>query len=78
MQFDWSREAAVIGGVETVVKAAHMRLCHSRFFLVQVFPLERQEMMLEAMRSAFHFFGGVHRPSALVQRRRPRQRPRAR
>lgn len=61
MQFDWSREAACIGGVETVVKAAHMRLCHSRFFLVQVFPLERQEMMLEAMRSAFHFFGGVPR-----------------
>lgn len=61
MQFDWSREVACIGGVETVVKAAHARLCHSRFFLVQVFPLERQEMMLEAMKGAFHFFGGVPR-----------------
>jgi len=61
MQFDWSREVVCIGGMETVVKAAHARLCHSRFFLVQVFPLERQEMMLEAMKSAFHFFGGVPR-----------------
>lgn len=61
VQFDWSREVARIDGVDTFVKAAHMRLCHSRLFLVQVFPLERQEMMLEALRRSFHFFGGVPR-----------------
>lgn len=61
MQFDWSTEVARIGGVDTMVKVAQMRLCHSRLCLVQAFPLERQEMMLEGIRRAFHFFGGVPR-----------------
>src|SRR5690606_12597796 len=34
-QFDWSHEHVELGGVEQVVKVAHVRLCHSRvFFLV--------------------------------------------
>ena len=49
MQFDWSHEVARIGGVDTMVKVAQMRLCHSRLCLVQAFPLGRQEMMLEGI-----------------------------
>ena len=59
MQFDWSTERAVIGGLPTIVKVAQMRLCHSRMCLVQAFRYERQEMMLEGLRRSFHFFGGV-------------------
>jgi hypothetical protein len=29
-QFDWSHEIVVINGATTIVKVAHMRLCHSR------------------------------------------------
>ena len=60
-QFDWSHEYAVLSGATTRVKAAHMRLCHSRMYLVQVFPREGQEMVFEAHERAFRFFGGVCR-----------------
>src|SRR5439155_13273511 len=29
-QFDWSHEIVVLNGVATLVKVAHVRLCHSR------------------------------------------------
>ena len=61
LQFDWSTERAVIGGLPTIVKVAQMRLCHSRMCLVQVFRYERQEMMLEGLRRSLHFFGGAPR-----------------
>lgn len=61
MQFDWSTERVMVSGVATVVKAAHVRLCHSRMCFVQVFACERQEMMLEGLRRAIHFFGGTPR-----------------
>ena len=60
-QFDWSHEYAVVAGTTTRVKAAHMRLCHSRLFLVQIFPREGQEMVFEAHERSFRFFGGVCR-----------------
>ena len=60
-QFDWSHEYAVVAGTTTRVKAAHMRLCHSRVFLVQIFPREGQEMVFEAHERSFRFFGGVCR-----------------
>ena len=47
-RFDWSHEYAVLSGTTTRVKAAHMRLCHSRMQLVQIFPRESQEMVFEA------------------------------
>ena len=47
-QLDWSHDDAVLSGVTTRVKAAHMRLCHSRMYLVQVFPREGREMAFEA------------------------------
>ena len=60
-QFDWSHEYAVLSGATTRVKAAHMRLCHSRMMLVQLFPRESQEMVFEAHERAFRFFGGACR-----------------
>ena len=30
MQFDWSQEVVILGGVETTVRIAHCRLAHSR------------------------------------------------
>jgi len=43
-QFDWSHEVVVLGGVTTTVKAAHVRLCHSRMPFVWTYPRETQEM----------------------------------
>ena len=60
-QFDWSHEYAVVAGTTTRVKAAHIRLCHSRVFLVQIFPREGQEMVFEAHERSFRLFGGVCR-----------------
>ena len=50
-QFDWSHEYARLSGVTTRVKAAHMRLCYSQMQLVQIFPREGQEMVLDAHRA---------------------------
>ena len=60
-QFDWSHEKIVIAGAVTEVKIAHIRLCHSRFFLTVAYLRESQEMVFDAHRSAFEFFGGVTR-----------------
>jgi transposase len=40
-QFDWSHEVVVLGGVTTTIKVAHIRLCHSRMFLVRAYPRAR-------------------------------------
>ena len=42
-QFDWSHEIALIGGVTTTLKVAHVRLCHSRMMFVRAYPRESQE-----------------------------------
>jgi transposase len=60
-QFDWSHEVVVLGGVTTTVKAAHIRLCHSRMFLVRAYPRETQEMVFDAHEHAFRLFGGMCR-----------------
>jgi hypothetical protein len=44
-QFDWSPEVALIGGVTTTLKVAHVRLCHSRMMFVRAYPRESQEMV---------------------------------
>jgi hypothetical protein len=46
-QFDWSHEIVVLGGVTTAVKAVHVRLCHSRMFLLRAYPRETQEMVFD-------------------------------
>src|SRR3982074_12196 len=47
-QFDWSHEVVLLSGVTVVVKAAHVRLCHSRMLFVRVYPRETQEMVFDA------------------------------
>lgn len=59
MQFDWSEEYVVLGGVRQKVHAAHFRLCHSRKLFVAVYPRESQEMVFDAFIRAFAFFEGV-------------------
>jgi transposase len=57
-QFDWSQEHVVLGGVTTLVKVAHVRLCHSRGACLGSYPRETQEMVFDAHVHAFAFFGG--------------------
>ncbi len=58
-QFDWSHEIALIGGVTTTLKVAHVRLCHSRMMFVRAYPRESQEMVFDAHDRAFAFFKGA-------------------
>ena len=47
-QFDWSHEIVLLNGVTTIVKVAHIRLCHSRLPFVRAYPRESQEMVFDA------------------------------
>jgi len=58
-QFDWSHEIVVMNGVTVTVKAAHVRLCHSRMLFVRAYPRETQEMVFDAHDRAFGFFRGT-------------------
>jgi transposase len=58
-QFDWSHEIVVLDGVTTIVKVAHVRLCHSRMMFVRTYPRETQEMVFDAHERAFAFFKGA-------------------
>jgi hypothetical protein len=58
-KFDWSHEIALIGGVTTTLKVAHVRLCHSRMMFVRAYPRESQEMVFDAHERAFAFFKGA-------------------
>ena len=58
LQFDWSEERVVLGGVEQKVKVAHFRLCRSRKPFVVAYPGESQEMVLDAFVRALSFYGG--------------------
>jgi hypothetical protein len=67
-QFDWSHEIVVLNGVTVTVKAAHVRLCHSRL-LVRADPRETrfcemrktQEIVFDVHEKAFAFFKGAAR-----------------
>src|SRR5213596_3013022 len=58
-QFDWSHEVVLLNGVTVIVKAAHVRLCHSRMLFVRVYPRETQEMVFDAHDRAFALFRGA-------------------
>ena len=58
-QFDWSHEIVVLDGVTVEVKAAHIRLCHSRMPFVRTYLREAQEMVFDAHDKAFAFFRGA-------------------
>src|SRR6202047_1118276 len=58
-EFDWSHEVVLLSGVTVIVKAAHVRLCHSRMLFVRAYPRETQEMVFDAHDRAFAFFRGA-------------------
>ncbi len=60
-QFDWSHEVVLLKGMPVTVKAAHVRLCHSRLPFVRVYPRETQEMVFDAHDRAFALFKGTCR-----------------
>jgi transposase len=60
-QFDWSYEQLLLGGIQTEVKIAQFRLCHSRKPFCIAYTRESLEMLLNAHSRAFEFFGGVCR-----------------
>lgn len=60
-QFDWSEEHAVIGGERTKLQVAHLKLCHSRAFLVRAYLLQTHEMLFDAHNHGFRVLGGVPR-----------------
>ncbi len=60
-QFDWSEDAAVIGGERVKLQIAQFKLCHSRAFLLRAYPLQTHEMLFDAHAHAFAVFGGVPR-----------------
>jgi hypothetical protein len=60
-QFDWSHETITFQGLPLLVKAAHMKLSHSRMPFVRVYFRETQELVFDAHDKAFVFYGGVCR-----------------
>jgi transposase len=60
-QFDWSHETITLRGLPLTVKAAHMKLSHSRMPFVRVYVRETQELVFDAHDKAFAFYGGVCR-----------------
>src|SRR3954465_2473881 len=60
-QFDWSHETITLAGLPLTVKAAHMKLSHSRMPFVRAYFRETQELVFDAHDKAFAFFGGVCR-----------------
>jgi transposase len=58
-QFDWSEDWANIGGERLKLQVAHIKLSHSRVFLVRAYPLQTHEMLFDAHWHAFRVFCGV-------------------
>ncbi len=58
-QFDWSEDFAILGGERTKLQVAHIKLSHSRAFLVQAYLLQTREMLFDAHWHGFRVFGGV-------------------
>lgn len=58
-QFDWSEDWANIGGERAKLQVAHIKLSHSRAFLVRAYPLQTHEMLFDAHWHAFRVLGGV-------------------
>ena len=48
-QFDWSEDFAVLGGERTKLQMAHIKLSHSRAFLLRAYPLQTHEMLFDAL-----------------------------
>jgi len=60
-QFDWGEVNACIGGKLVTLYLAVVELCYSRHIYLRVYESQKQEIMLDAHRRAFEYFGGVCR-----------------
>ena len=60
-QFDWSHEKITFQGLPLTVKAAQMKLSHSRMPFMRVYFRETQELVFDAHNHAFRVLGGVPR-----------------
>ena len=60
-QFDWSHETITLAGLPLIIKAAHMKLSHSRMPFVRAYFRETQELVFDAHDKAFEFYGGICR-----------------
>ena len=60
-QFDWSHETITLQGLPLTIKAAHMKLSHSRMPFVRAYFRETQELVFDAHDKAFLFYGGICR-----------------
>ena len=60
-QFDWSHETITLQGLPVIIKAAHMKLSHSRMPFVRAYFRETQELVFDAHDKAFQFYGGICR-----------------
>jgi len=58
-QFDWSEDFAVLGGERTKLQVAHIKLSHSRAFLVRAYLLQTHEMLFDAHWHGFRVFGCI-------------------
>jgi len=58
-QFDWSEDWASIAGERTKLQMAHIKLSHSRAFLLRAYLLQTHEMLFDAHWHGFRVFGGV-------------------
>ena len=58
-QFDWSEDHAILGGERTKLQVAHIKLSHSRAFLVRAYLLQTHEMLFDAHWHGLRVLGGV-------------------
>ena len=58
-EFDWREDFAVLSGERTKLQVAHIKLSHSRAFLVLAYLLKTHEMLLDAHWYGFRVFGRI-------------------
>lgn len=58
-QFDWSEDWAYVGGERIKLQVAHMKLSHSRAFMVRAYLLQTHEMLFDAHWHGLRVFEGI-------------------
>ena len=58
-QFDWSEDYGHLTDERTKLQMAHIKLSHSRAFLLRAYLLQTHEMLFDAHWHGFRVFGGV-------------------
>jgi transposase len=58
-QFDWSEDWAYVGGERIKLQVAHIKLSHSRAFMVRAYLLQTHEMLFDAHWHGFRVFEGI-------------------